>query len=270
MPQVNNDMCKLEPLFNHDILNKQLKSLNALGNLNSTIRILMGAHYSVKLCNPIDYIYNSISCKLQHLKESEVETQFILKYMQSSIDLNLYKQHEIKIEVERIFKLDRDASHKHVTEPNSYLLWLSCNVEDVLSILKNGLQTVDGQAAISATDSFIMSNLNAHGKYIDQNEALRKYVFLCEIALGKCKEYADYADESDFELKPIAGCDSIKLCGQYEPNAKHTITISNGCKIPLGRLDKQNDSNDSLFNRFIIHDQTRIAFRYIIQYKQYN
>jgi hypothetical protein len=273
MPQSSYNFCKLEPLYNHDTLNKQLKLLKNLANLNLTMKTLMGAYQSMKHINPIDYIYNSINCKLHHLKEPELESQFILKYIQSSLDLNLYKNEE-KIKVERIFKMERcsavaaSANSKH--NRNSYLLWYSCRIEDLLAILKNGIETVSGQTAIATTDSFVMSNSEMCGKLIDQNEAQRKYVFLCEIALGKCKEYSIFSNDNDFDLQLPGDCDSIKLCGKYEPLVKHTVTMANGCKVPLGRLETSNESSDIVFNRFVIHDPARVSLRYIVQYKQYN
>ena len=34
--------------------------------------------------NPLDYIYQSIGCSIQPLREDDVESQYILKYIKSS------------------------------------------------------------------------------------------------------------------------------------------------------------------------------------------
>jgi poly [ADP-ribose] polymerase len=259
----------------------------------------MGSFNSMKTINPIDYIYNTINCKLHYMNENELETQYILRYIWSSVN-NFDKTNSKMIEIERIFKFEclggggdeeltiiKDSPLKTVANKNRYLLWHGTGTENMLSIMSKGLIKCPPDTrrngcrygkGIYTSDVFTMSANYSHGK-IETCESTkekyeRKYMLLCEVTLGNIFEIKNY---QVIENAPD-GYDSVKAFGNYEPNEQYTIQLPNGAKLPLGNLieSKLNESNLNKkfnqiydqFNQYIVYDESQVCVRYIVQFRQ--
>ncbi len=77
VPQMNYNYEKLKPIANEAELDAQICALNQLSNAQLACRILMGARSSP---SPFDYVYRAVACRFELMRETDVETQYILKY----------------------------------------------------------------------------------------------------------------------------------------------------------------------------------------------
>jgi predicted DNA-binding WGR domain protein len=298
MPQFGYEFDKLKPIDNQNDYEKQLSLILQLTDYQYAIKILMGAFNSLKTINPIDYIYNSINCKLQYLNENEAESQYILRYIWSS---SKNFDTSSKVTVERIFKFEhvgggeelalvkKSECQKQATNQNRVLLWHGTSSENMLSIMSKGLIKCPFESqkngsrygkGIYSSDVFMMSAGYSNGKVVkpecdsDKVEYERKYMLLCEVSLGKVYEITN--PRENVENTP-EGYDSVKAVGKYEPNEQYTIQLPNGSKLPLGNVieSKLNDSNlqknirsYDKFNQYVVYDDAQVCIRYIVQFRQ--
>ena len=158
---------------------------------------------------------------------------------------------------------------------NRILLWHGTATENVLSIMSKGLikapidSSHSGQRfgkGIYTSDMFSMSNNYSRGKTDENGKYERKYMLLCEVALGTPYESKTY--ETIDHLPD--GYDSVKCIGRSQPNPKHTITLPNGCKIPLGKPIKIKSPFHvyDQYNQYVVYDESHVCIRYLVQYRQ--
>lgn len=68
----------------------------------------------------------------------------------------------------------------------------------------------------------------------------------------------------------------MKGCGQRGPDYKQSITLANGCKVPVGNIvtyeqpdKKDKDGNKVVFclqhNEYIVYDESKVKIRYMVQ-----
>ena len=125
----------------------------------------------------------------------------------------------------------------------------------------------------------MMSADYSHGKVTKANVDTkketyeRKYMLLCEVALGNIFEISNY----DVIESAPDGYDSVKALSLYEPNEQYTLQLPTGTKVPLGNIidSHLNESNltkkarsYNKFNQYVVYDESQICIRYIIQFRQ--
>ena len=299
IPQFDYEFDSLAPIDNYNEYENQLSLILQLIDYQYAMKILMGAYYSMKTINPIDYIYNTINCKLQCMNEAELETQYILRYIWAST--KDFEQTKTNISVERIFKFEhlggggdeelgmvKVSPSKASINKNRYLLWHGTSTENMLSIMSKGLikspfnSRKNGSRygkGIYTSDVFMMSADYSHGKVTKANVDTkketyeRKYMLLCEVALGNIFEISNY----DVIESAPDGYDSVKALSLYEPNEQYTLQLPTGTKVPLGNIidSHLNESNltkkarsYNKFNQYVVYDESQICIRYIIQFRQ--
>ena len=135
---------KLKPISNERELDFQQTLLNQLSHAQISCRILMGAKYAMNksLLNPFDYVYKSLNCKLELLDVSNIETQYILRYINPSGVKNNTNSNRFKIK--RIFKFmisDEEEQFENFNLPsganklkNRFLLWHGTSTENLISM----------------------------------------------------------------------------------------------------------------------------------------
>lgn len=110
IPQMNYNYEKLKPIANEAELDAQICALNQLSNAQLACRILMGARSAQTSMNPFEYVYRAVGCRLQPMAESDIETQYLLKYCSANAaDEN---DGESRPKVMRIFKFDRPGEQE--------------------------------------------------------------------------------------------------------------------------------------------------------------
>lgn len=98
----------------------------------------------------------------------------------------------------------------------------------------------------------------------------KKYMFLCEVALGTSKELF----ESESTIKGIPGSkfQSVKGLGERGPNPADNIYLPNGCIMPLGKIEKNEQPKTKNFSywqlnhdEYIVYDTTQVRIRYLLE-----
>ena len=107
IPQMNYNYEKLKPIANEAELDAQICALNQLSNAQLACRILMGAKsaLSTSMMSPFDYVYRAVGCRFELMRESDVETQYILKYCMPSEAAREYS-------IKRVFKFERPGEQE--------------------------------------------------------------------------------------------------------------------------------------------------------------
>jgi ankyrin repeat protein/predicted DNA-binding WGR domain protein len=291
IPQMNYNYEKLLPISTEKQLDEQLYTLNKLNNAQIAIRMLLGAKQSMllnKTNNPFDYIYRTINAKLELLDPNQIEAKYILRAISSNNDSNQFK-------IKRIFKFERFNEQERFNKfklpsqaskfKNRYLLWHGTGTENVISIMCKGLIKAPHDAkwtgqrlgkGIYFSDSFEASNAyssGCHNQIKSSNSQYcspeRKYMFLCEVALGNIKELRTVHDT--IEVLPD-GFDSVKLFGKREPDSIGDVTLPYGavlqlgeriaCKLKPGEYRSVND------HQYVVYNEAQVCIRYIIQYNE--
>jgi len=287
IPQMNYNYEKLMPISTEKQLDEQMCTINKLSDAQIAIRILMGAKQQMSFSiNPFDYVYRSLNSKLELLEPTQTEAKYILRYISPSRESSPFR-------VQRIFKFERTGEQDRFDKnklpsqfsklKNRCLLWHGTGTENVISILSKGLIKAPHDAkwtgqrfgkGIYFSDSFEMSNGYCTGRKISNkysngklNSTERKYMFLCEVALGNVKELRTVHDV--IESLP-EGYDSVKFFGKKEPDPVGDVTLPNGSLIHLGeRIScklKPGEYRSMGDHQYVIYNEAQCCIRYIIQY----
>jgi len=290
IPQMNYNYEKLMPISTEKQLDEQLCTINKLSNAQIAIRILMAAKYHMMSLstanNPFDYVYRSLNAKLELLDPIQTEAKYILRYISPSKQSPLFKVQRI-FKFERVGEQERFEMNKLLSQvsklKNRCLLWHGTGTENVISILCKGLIKAPHDAkwtgqrfgkGIYFSDSFEASNSYCTGRKNSNktsdgkhNSKERKYMFLCEVALGNVKELRTIHDV--IETLPD-GYDSVKMFGKREPDPVGDVTLPNGslihlgerilCKLKPGEYRSMND------HQYVVYNEAQCCIRYVIQY----
>jgi len=282
IPQMNYNYEKLPPISTERELDEQVCTINKLNNAHIAIRILMGARFQLQAINPFDYVYRSLNIKLQLMELNMPETQYILRYISPSQSLPRFETKRI-FKFERAEEADRFEKTKLPTsipkQKNRYLLWHGTGTENLMSIMSKGLLKSPKDAKFTGnsygkgiyfSDSFEVSSNYSSGltSNIKNKQVTRKYMLLCEVALGKVKEIEDHFEA--IESLPT-GFDSVKVVGTLVPNSKSNISMPNGAICPLGELTNSSAKNHrwnrrSNNNQYVVYNESQVVIRYIVQY----
>lgn len=281
IPQMNYNYDKLSPISTESDLDEQLFTINQVSNAHIAIRILMGAKYSMQnnLMNPFEYVYRTLNIKLQLMNTKEAETQYILRYITNSTqksDVNIKRifKFERQKEVNRFKETKLPNSTSTIKQKNRILLWHGTNTENLISIMSNGLVIAPRSSkhngnlfgrGIYFSDSFDLSSSYSNG--IQDCKKTRKYMLLCEVALGNVKELHNCEIVDTLPDR----YDSVKALGRFGPNPNGNISLPNGVMCPLGELTEMKGSKFGPWrslsnNQYVIYDESQVVIRYIIQY----
>ncbi|CAF0785252.1 unnamed protein product [Brachionus calyciflorus] len=280
IPQMNFNYEKLRPVSNEKDLEYQTSILNQLIHAQVSCRILMGAKYSMNntentlIQNPFDYVYKSLNCKLELMNENDLETQYILRYAESTRTQNT--------RIKRILKFKRlDDQNTLDKYSNRILLWHGTNTENLISIMSRGLVRSPSDSrcngnrygkGIYFSDSFSFSAGYSNGVRgsKDGQNFVKNYILLCEVGLGKVKELRTSYEGVDSLPN---GYDSVKALGQMEPDPNNQLIMPNGCIMPLGDMVKAEykpgeyiHSRYSNESQYVVYDEKQCAVRYILQF----
>ncbi|XP_033624396.1 poly [ADP-ribose] polymerase tankyrase-like [Asterias rubens] len=268
---------KMSPLTNTDELSTHAGRLEILIDLATANMILLGAQYQVKASgptsvgariNPMDYIYRALGCQIRIMKEDELETQLLLKHINNSSKGQAPN-------IEAIFRLSRDGEDERLNScgvDNHKLLWHGSKCSNVISILKKGLLITPPEAqmtgslygrGIYTSDTFIKS-LAYCDEYFAKSD--RKFMFLCEVALGKMA-----VNPSEPDKVVDQGFHSTLGKGYYRYKTTQDLHLPTGASIPLGDLGHANRyhrySYQSDYNEFVVYKENQVCLRYLIQCK---
>lgn len=100
-----------------------------------------------------------------------------------------------------------------------------------------------------------------------------KFVLICEVALGNTKEVNRFNNNLDLLAPPKNENDevfqSVYGLGRQGPELKKFVTLADGAKIPIGKMQNYNGRNntDFQFNEYVVPLPDQVRFRYLVQVK---
>ncbi|XP_071119721.1 poly [ADP-ribose] polymerase tankyrase-like isoform X1 [Haliotis cracherodii] len=267
IPQVGFAYEKIRPLDQLHDLKKQIRLVSNLLDYEVASRMLLGAMYREKEVNPLDYVYQSVGCRLQLLSEDVVESQYILRYINNSVDY---------AEVEAIYRVAVPGEQERMDKKNlgnHRLLWHGTGVANLLSILHRGL-------VIAPPDAPITGHLYGKGIYFSDtfeksagycsSDSKTLFMLLAEVSLGNQKVIVSgYSENLDKRQK---GFDSVHTIGKSRPDGKHDVCLPAGCVMPLGEKKYEyyynNEYVSNYHNEFVVYDEGQACLRYLIQWRR--
>lgn len=298
MPKRGMEYVRLQPIDNEGLLQQEVQRAEAVLELEVAERLLLAAMYRRAEVNPVDYIYHAMGVRVEALKPEEGEAQVVMRYLYNSEGAS-------DTRIEGIFKLARPQEDKGhckalpaARNANRRLLWHGSKASNLMSIFMKGLlidapfAPVTGRSwgnGLYTADVFEKSfNYTFDGRHSRWSGS--KYMLLCDVGLGSVRRLFSY--ESDAHLLPGKGYQSTEAVGRLVPDPVHTITCSNGVKVPLGKVveNKEKDPKDKrkkhggggglfgggLFGwhhnsypvehaEFITYSESQSALRYLVQ-----
>lgn len=175
---------KVPPIDDQSVFKEEEEKLKYLSEFETSKSILLGAMFRKNVIHPLDYISNSLECKIIELSEDSIDGKLIQKYLYNSKGMNSKK-------IESVFKIERkEDSQKFLNQrkdSNRRLLWHGTNLCNMMSILKNGL-VVDSLFANKTGRAYGDGVYFADviDKSINYNHG-SDYMLLCDVELGSVK-----------------------------------------------------------------------------------
>ncbi|KAL5008431.1 hypothetical protein ScPMuIL_014012 [Solemya velum] len=265
MPSSDYTRMRIPPITTTRQVRDQTNMLVALLDIELASKILLGAQLRIKEINPLDYLYHCMGCKIQLMKEDEIETQNILKSISSSGCCA----------VEAIYKLSRpgeDERLRKLNQGNHHLLWHGSDMANFISILTRGLLRAPPEVSITGhlfgegiynADCFSKSRGYCYNSNPLSNVNL---MLLSEVSLGNMKLAVDV--DTDIKHTEI---DSLKILGHTEPDPTWDLSLPFGAVLPLGnqkRVDQVGELRPYMtHNEYIVQDPAQICLRYLIQFR---
>lgn len=222
----------VSPICNYEQLQTEINNLKSYSYIENTIKLFLGSLKYLSTTNPVDYIYNSIGCKLTPLPyptyeqnpqtESDFIYDFIAKTSPQSIPQNNYyygyngnRGNNKELIIKNIYKIEssiNDSKFNPENKGNRILLFHGTKIQNILGILSKGLMIAPVEAPSSGykygkgiylTD-FMEKAMNYSDRYLN-----KYYVLICEAVLGntlQLSEKKQFTSEKEIKAK---GYDSI-------------------------------------------------------------
>ena len=169
---------------------------------------------------------------------------------------------------------------------NKTLLWHGTRGENLIGIMQTGFRIAPSDAMKTGSMfgegvyfSDILnkslqysqtSNANQFGS-IETKKLAKKYVFICEVALGNPLQLLNAQDVKGI---PNSEHQSVMGYGRLGPDPKGHIYMPNGCAVPLGNLIDSpplakfgKETFGLQHNEYIVYDTSQIRIRYIIEFR---
>jgi len=259
-------------LDDEEKLMEEWKSIETLLELEVAAKMMAGALHRINELNPLDYVYRCMGCKIQLMDETDVEAQYILRYVSTTAPQS---------KVQAIFRLSREGEAERLKASgigsNHRLLLHGSSSSNLISILSRGLLVAPPEApctgylfgkGIYTADKFSKSRNYCHNY---STNSKTKFMLVCQVALGKCKDVY-LADE--VQSCPD-GYDSVRAIASKYPDPAYDLTLPTGVVMPLGsevsRQEKKTGPrqwrNWVSDHEFIVYKSDQVALRYLIQFQ---
>ncbi len=172
---------------------------------------------------------------------------------------------------------------------NRMLLWHGTRGENLIGILQTGFRIAPADARRTGSmfgeglyfaDIFNKSyqyagTTNNHYLHrgLRQAKPAKRYMFLCEVALGSPRRLLNATQVTDL---PNSEHQSVMGYGRLGPNPKGSIYMPNGCAIPLGKLQAnpqpnfgaKNEGWGLQHNEFVVYKTSQVRIRYILELRE--
>ena len=195
--------------------------------------------------------------------------------------------------ISNIYAVERRDERENIKKwdkiGNKMLLWHGTKPENVLGILQTGFRIAPACAETTGamfgpgvyfTDLFNKSyNYTSGTQYQTFNptskrilKAPKKYVFLCEVALGNSNKLFQSKNVIDL---PNSKLHSVMGIGKNGPDPTGNVYLPSGCVVPLG--NKTTTPEHTLprgeywalnHNEYVVYDTTQVRIKYMVELRQ--
>ena len=183
---------------------------------------------------------------------------------------------------------ERDSIKNWDNIGNKMLLWHGTKPENVVGILQTGFRVAPACAettgamfgeGIYFTDIYskafnYTTGMNYHSLSTSQRrkiKAPKKYMFLCEVALGKSKVLYNAENVTDI---PNSKVHSVLGYGKESPDPLENVYLPSGCVVPLGKNINAREPKlpqgqwwGLNYNEYVVYDATQVRIRYLVELK---
>lgn len=256
---------RLEPLFEERAVARHTDLVHSLAHLHLAHQLLAGAQLRAAEMNPLDYVYLSLRCKVQLLTEECPEVQTLMQYV--------YNSSETPPRVLRMFRVTRDGEPKQLSScgvENHWLLWHGAQPCSLLGILAAGLEPrplVDHWMADHQAKGICLADRFEQARRLCQSTSPGpKYMLLCEVALGRCRDL-DLGPSGSTEPGSPGSHESTRALGRWQPHVLGTVTWHSST-VPLGPSDKAEPHQSPLnYNEYVVYKPAQVCLRYLLEFE---
>lgn len=187
--------------------------------------------------------------------------------------------------ISNIFAIERQNERDDISSwdknGNKMLLWHGTSAQNIVGILQTGFRiappdsnhtgSMFGQGVYFAdmfSKSIGYTNRRYYGYGHDKKKKPEKlYMLLCEVALGKMKEYTQSTEPP--KNIPSKKFQSVKGLGRTGPDMAKSIYLQNGCVIPLGSIinypTNPNTWHSLNHNEYVVYNTQQVRIKYIVE-----
>lgn len=198
-----------------------------------------------------------------------------------------------KTSISNVYAVERIGERENIKTwdkiGNKMLLWHGTKPENIVGILQTGFRIAPACAETTGamfgpgvyfTDLFSKSynyttGVNYHGFGNQQKNKIKppkKYVFLCEVALGHSRKLYNSEQVTDI---PNSKFHSVMGVGRTGPNPDGNVYLPSGCIVPLGNSISTPEPKlpqgqwwGLNHNEFVVYDTTQVRIKYMIEIKE--
>lgn len=190
--------------------------------------------------------------------------------------------------ISNIFAIERQNERDNISNfdkhGNKMLLWHGTKPENIVGILQTGFRiappnsnhtgSMFGQGVYFAdmvSKALNYTNYYHHYNYYGNDDKKKKmdkkYLFLCEVALGNMKEYIRATNPP----KNIPGkkFQSVKGLGRQGPDMAKSVYLQNGCVIPMGPIieypTNPNTYHSLNHNEYVVYNTNQVRIKYVVE-----
>uniref|UniRef100_UPI001939B58C poly [ADP-ribose] polymerase tankyrase-like n=1 Tax=Styela clava TaxID=7725 RepID=UPI001939B58C len=243
-------------------LNQLMKQTQRLIELEFSNKVLLGAQYRINEMNPLDYVYRSVGCRVKVMEPLSDESQYILQY--------LYNSAPAGTTVECIYRISRPGEAENLVSTglgNFKMLWHGTNILNLMSILHKGLMLTEpppiGPLLQFGKGIYMSDMASCAMQDCKKWDKEKKYLLLCQVALGHVKEIRDDMPRGEMEV-----ANSVMAVGKNIPKPGHELILPEGGAIPLGEQIKNPDMTgvSNAYNEYVVYSQEQVCLRYLVRY----
>ncbi|KAL8586753.1 hypothetical protein ACOMHN_061266 [Nucella lapillus] len=278
IPQKNFVYEKLRPLDRLKDFLRESKLITNLLDFEVSTKMMLGAMYRKTAVHPLDYVYSTMNCKLELMKEDDPMTQNILRFAQLGANA--------RFRFEGVYKVERAGEEGRFQKcgvGNRHLLWHGTNSCNLVSILNRGLVSTPLDSNLTGEifgkGIYFADLFHKSDNYTDSSRDTSSFMLLCEVALGKqwIVEGSDDDDSEDRKKSKTDEFNSSIALGRSTPDPSYDIHLPSGEVISLGdEINEyyyydskgQHSCKPAYCNEFIVGQEDQVCIRYLLQYRQ--
>jgi len=293
---VDTGLIKPSVIDKRDKVEKCLRMLASLEDVENSINLLLSVSPSAGLSQRLNDVHGLIGCNIRVVDPASDKFRLVQQYATAGAQGNSCKIAHL-LQVTRYEDAVRFSQHEvtrgtndSTGQPMHRLLWHGSKVSNVLGILMKGLKIAPAESPVTGymfgkgiyfADVFAKSagysttrtghGYRHFGRHMYHAAKAKsptadidhlKVMLLCEVAIGETCKLRN-ADSS--LTKAPEDFHSVQGVGRMAPSAEGMFLTKKGVGIPLGDVTPAKTSDFALnYNEFIVYDESRVRIKYVL------